>query len=366
MLYCFLRGTICRFFFSLIFLISNILSCPEQFSEDGSGTDDDEDEASKHDSGTDDDEDEASQHSDEDGAAKKTEGSGVGESSETIGERVKAKRVQEAEEKRLKEAAEGENLELEEGSSETEGERGKGKTKKKTKVTHAALLKMLQNGEDHDDPEPEADEVRSYGNTIDLGQDGGVGGFQFINLFSGLTPDSVLKDDRNWERGDDPGNIRLVREVSFDDSLLREETGMPDLTVISSVVVCTPRTGVGPERWHWDAPPEWILQYKLKNAFENLSESASYEIEAGDKRIVMKPGEALYGSALTLHRGSHLKHFGRVSVLFSELALNRNQLRVLRKKIKSLSRPNFTDLPDSWPSYSIFDPVNEEPPEDED
>ncbi len=277
----------------------------------------------------------------------------------SIGERLRASRA-------------AKRANISEGGPTDAVTQGGGKPKKKkrtakkdTVVTHADFREMLQEGEDHDDPESESDDVRSHGHMSDLGNEGGLGGYQFIASFTGLTPESVLEDDSDWVGIDDPNNVRIMRDVSFDDSLLRERTEMENLTVISSVVVCTPQTGSGPQHWHWDAPPELIIQYKLKNAFENISTSASYEFDAGDKRIVLKPGEALFGSALTLHRGSSLKHFGRVAVLFSELELNRAELRVLRNKIKYLSKPKFTDLPDSWPSYSIFDPINLEPPEDE-
>lgn len=276
----------------------------------------------------------------------------------SIGERLRASRVA----KRANISEGGPTDAVTQGGGKPK--KKKRTAKKKKEVAHADFLEMLHEGEDHDDPESESDDVRSYGRMSDLGNEGGVGGYQFIASFTGSTSETVLGDDSDWVGIDDPGNVRIMRDVSIDDSLLRERTEMENLTVISSVVVCTPQTGSGPQHWHWDAPPELIIQYKLKNAFENISTSASYEFDAGDKRIVLKPGEALFGSALTLHRGSSLKHFGRVAVLFSELELNRAELRVLRNKIKYLSKPKFTDLPDSWPSYSIFDPINLEPPED--
>jgi hypothetical protein len=227
-------------------------------------------------------------------------------------------------------------------------------------VPHAEVLDMLSSWVG-DDPVLESLDVRKPG--VLTGLDGGIGGFMRIGVFSGLTCDSVFADQGMWTMTDDPLNCCYIRPFSLNEENLREALGElcpNDLTVVSSVVVCTLERRDEPQDWHWMFPLDWTIRYKLKCAIENFSEKP-YEMEVGDKRLVMQTGEAFYGSALTLLRGSHLKHFGRATVLFSELELSPGELKKLKKKMKYLVKPKFKDLPNSWPSYPIFDQAHRDP-----
>jgi hypothetical protein len=228
---------------------------------------------------------------------------------------------------------------------------------KQLEVLHADVLHMLSSWVG-DEPVPELLDVREPG--MLTGLDGGIGGLMRVGVFSCLTFDSVFADQGMWTLTHDPLNCCYIRPFSLNEDNLREALGEHcpnDLTVVSSMVVCTLERRDEPQDWHWKFPLDWTIRYKLKYAIENFSETP-YEMEVGDKRLVMQPGQAFYGSALTLLRGSHLKHFGRADVLFSELKLTPGELKKLKKKMKYLVKPKFEDLPNSWPSYPIFDPAH--------